>query len=133
MDDTNTLFKKLIQAIRACDENTVATLIERGVDIEQDGNRALMVACQLGYTSIVKCLIEADANIHQNNNEALWLAVTHRHAAVTVVLMAQGADHMDREGVFGKKRQNHSHLKMNLPHLSTSGLRPYPIWIGNFS
>jgi len=98
MDDTNTLFKKLIQAIRACDENTVATLIEHGVDVEQDGNKALILACQLGYTSIVKCLIEADANIHQNNNEALWLAVTHRHAAVTVVLMAQGADHMDREG-----------------------------------
>jgi hypothetical protein len=98
MEDKNALFKELIQAIQGCDENTVATLIERGVDIEQDGNSALKMACKLGYASIVQCLIGADANIHQNNNEALWLAVTHRHAAVTAVLMAERADYNDREG-----------------------------------
>jgi len=92
------LSKKLITAVSDSDINKIKRLIEQGADIEFDGNRALMVACQKGEHSVVTMLIKADANIFQNNNEALYHAVTHRHAIVTAILLEEGADVMDREG-----------------------------------
>jgi len=98
MIDNNSLFNELLQAVRASDAKYIVTLIEQGVDIEEDRNRALMLACQLGNIQVVKILIGANANVGQNNNEALLIAVVNRHAAVTAILLAEGADHTARDG-----------------------------------
>ncbi len=102
-DDSPSLFNELINAIQTNNGKLVSDLIARDVDIEENDNQALLLACQLGHDLIVELLIDADVDIHQNSNEALWLAIINHHTAITAILLANDADILDRNGDIWKE------------------------------
>jgi ankyrin repeat protein len=93
--DSNLL---LINAAEQGNEDTLATLIEQGYDVNQttaDGVTALMYASSNGFGEIVRILVENKAEINAvpyNGITALSSACINNHYETALYLLQQGAD-----------------------------------------
>ena len=96
--------RKLLTAVTSGLQDTLDTLIRSGqvnLDaklLEQNGNRALHVACQKGYHGCVRRLINAGANPDIQNDfgfTPLALALRHGHVECLRVLLEHGGHFTD--------------------------------------
>lgn len=92
---------KISQWFNAVDNNDIATtqkLISHELrDLkDQNGNTALMIAAQKGYTTLIEELLDNEANPNIQNNHgqtALHFATQNGHAYIAAYLLARGAKH----------------------------------------
>ena len=71
----------------------VKYLLDAGVDVHEDGDRALRFASENGHTEIVKLLLDAGADVHADGDWALQLASYYGHVDVVKILK----DHIAKE------------------------------------
>ncbi|BCS82858.1 ankyrin repeat protein [Cotonvirus japonicus] len=71
-------------------KSTFEFLVENGVDIKIDNNRAIRWASKNGFIDIVEYLIEQGANYRVLDNESLYLACENGHINVVNLLLNHG-------------------------------------------
>jgi len=74
----------------------ITWLIEKGIDVCVNKNRALKCASGNGHLDIVKLLVEHGADIHDNYDEALYMASKNKHDSVIDYLVENGANINDK-------------------------------------
>ena len=82
----------LKEAILHGNTSCVRVLIEHGADIHQNGEEALMLACQGENINIIKLLLDEGADIDARDGEALVTACENCASTVVEYLIKRGAD-----------------------------------------
>jgi hypothetical protein len=110
-----TPFIDLIENVKT--EN-LEQIIKSDVDLHQDNERALCIACEYGYLEIVKYLVERNADIHVLYDSPLRMAVYRGRLEVVKYLIENGAVIHKRCGFLAVKKGNLDTLK----YLAEQGL-----------
>lgn len=90
-------YEDMLQAIHVDDENTVATLLRRGMDVETvnpRGETLLMLASREGKPQVVKTILAARPKLNARNPQgesALMLAAILGHTEIVRLLVDAGA------------------------------------------
>jgi ankyrin repeat protein len=66
-------------------------LVEKGVDICAQKDKAFRKACSCGQTEIVKFLLDNGANVHANDEESLHWACLYGYEETVDILLQNGA------------------------------------------
>jgi ankyrin repeat protein len=85
-------FRALSLACRRGHADVVQLLIQHGADVHADHDGALRIASQLGHAAVVQLLIQHGANVHADDDYALQLASCNGHTAVVQLLLQHGAN-----------------------------------------
>ena len=89
----------LLGAVRRADDEAVARLVGARADVGEasaSGATPLLVACQEGFTAILRVLLDAGAiaaveEAHQDGRTPLMVACHYGHAETVKALLAAGA------------------------------------------
>jgi len=85
--------RKLHDACRSGNLETVVLLVSRGVNIHANNDYVMLVASEHGHLEVVKYLVfKCSANIHAHNDAAVRVASQRGRLDVVKYLVFQGAD-----------------------------------------
>lgn len=100
---------RLMTAAKAGSLVTLNALLETGVDIHTDDDRALCLAASNGRLEAVNFLLCAGANVHGQDDGPLCWAARYGHVDVVIRLIAAGANvrAMGDQALIWTLRHNH--------------------------
>ena len=90
-------YDDMIRAVGMGDQNTVASLLQKGLDVDsvdREGETFLMMAAKEGNVDVIKTLLGAKPKVGAQNTfgeTALMLAAIKGHLEVVKLLLATGA------------------------------------------
>jgi ankyrin repeat protein len=121
----SSLEDQLMEAAEKGHTETVALLLDRGVDIHTENDQALQWAALKGHTETVALLLDRGANIHARNNKALRWAAVNGHTETVALLLDKGANiHTDKgQPLRGAALNGHTEtVALLLKHYKTKDL-----------
>lgn len=92
------VYEDMLHAVNNDDEDTVAQLLKRGVDVntvDANGDSLLALAARRGKPEMMKTILDAHPRLNSRNGHgetALMLAAFNGHTEAVRALLAEGAD-----------------------------------------
>ena len=98
------LYKELIEASEWGDLTKVKQLIENGVDVHADYDRAFRWSASNGHLEVVRLLLENGADVHADDDYALRCSAEMGHLEVVRFLLENGAKQSKLFEIWDKPR-----------------------------
>lgn len=140
------LSRALLEAAKDGSVDRVEILLDRGAEIDADGNKldceggtALMWAIRMGAMDVVTLLLDRGADIHAQNEGALRCAVEWTNFDAINRLIGRGAliervDIKDLENTIDHDYENDlSRLLVIFPHIQPKALLGFTIWYNSLN
>lgn len=91
-DEQWNLDKRMIEASRQGDRETVQTLLASGANVHERNDIALWWTAHNGHAATAQALLTAGADVHAEGGRALCAAADNGHTEMVKALLAAGAD-----------------------------------------